>query len=331
MSARIHAGRGIAWLVSGCTYVAAFAAAVLVARALGPLHPLVALGVGTVVATTIVFAVSVAADNSSIYDPYWSLQPVAIAGYYLWTGWSGSGARPIVVTVVVLLYSLRLTSNFYRDWPGLGKEDFRYASLRAATGRAYWPVSFLGIHLFPTTMVYLGCLPLYALTRPAAAGLNWLDGAGALVVLGAIVVAFVADEELRAFRSDPYSRGRSIRVGLWARSRHPNYLGEITTWWGLWLFALAAGPRWWWTVVGAVAITLMFVFVSVPMMEKRALATRAGYREYCELTPMLVPGVRRGPAVAAPAGSAAGRAAACSLACDAGSEDAREDGARDPI
>ena len=74
-------------------------------------------------------------------------------------------------------------------------------------------------------------------------------------------------------------------------SRHPNYLGEITTWWGLWLFALAASPRWWWTVAGAAAITLMFVFVSVPMMEKRALATRAGYREYRERTPMLLPGL----------------------------------------
>ena len=64
-----------------------------------------------------------------------------------------------------LLYALRLTSNFYRDWPGLQKEDFRYVSFRERFGKAYWPVSFLGIHLFPTIMVYLGCLPLYAVTR----------------------------------------------------------------------------------------------------------------------------------------------------------------------
>lgn len=83
-----------------------------------------------------------------------------------------------------------------------------------------------------------------------------------------------------------------MRTGLWAHSRHPNYLGEIMTWWGLWLFALAAGPGWWWTVTGALAITLMFVFVSVPMMEKRALATRQGYRQYRQETPMLLPGRR---------------------------------------
>ena len=102
-------------------------------------------------------------------------------------------------------------------------------------------------------------------------GLDWLDAVATLVTLGAIGLAFVADEQLRSFRRDPADRGRCMRTGLWARSRHPNYLGEIATWWGFWLFALAAGPVWWWTGVGAAAITLMFVFVSVPMMEKRAL------------------------------------------------------------
>ncbi|MFH0915059.1 MAG: DUF1295 domain-containing protein [bacterium] len=293
MTARIRTSRALGRLVSGATYVVALCVAVLVVLAVGPTHPLAALGLGTLVATAAVFAVSVAVNNSSIYDPYWSLQPLGIAGYYLWVGWDDLGARQIIVTALVFLYALRLTSNFYRDWPGLGKEDFRYVSFRARTGRAYWPVSFLGIHLFPTIMVYLGCLPLYALTRPGAVGLNWLDAVGVIVLLGAIAIAFVADEQLRVFRRDPRNRGRSILTGFWAYSRHPNYLGEVATWWALWLFALAAGLVWWWTVIGAAAITVLFVFVSIPMMEKRALATREGYREYREHTPTLLPGARR--------------------------------------
>jgi steroid 5-alpha reductase family enzyme len=125
-----------------------------------------------------------------------------------------------------------------------------------------------------------------------------LDLAAAAVVLGAVGLAFAADEQLRAFRRDPANRGRCIEAGLWAHSRHPNYLGEVGTWWGLWLFALAAGTGWWWTGIGAAAITVMFVFVSVPMMEKRALATRAGYGEYRTHTPMLVPRLRRRPETA---------------------------------
>jgi len=178
---------------------------------------------------------------------------------------------------------------------GLAKEDFRYADFRRRFGRLYWPVSFLGIHLFPTVMVFLGCLPMYAIASPGADGLGWLDAVATLVTLGAIALAFLADEQLRGFRGDPVNRGRCIRTGLWAHSRHPNYLGEITTWWGFWLFALSAGHAWWWTGAGAAAITFMFVFVSVPMMERRALATRTGYEAYRRQTPMLLPRLRRRP------------------------------------
>ncbi|MBN1319878.1 MAG: DUF1295 domain-containing protein [Thermoleophilia bacterium] len=299
MREKIRAARGWGMLISAVTYIVAFAVAVLVVRAAGLGHPLADLGLGTLVATVLVFAVSVLADNSSIYDPYWSVQPLAIAAYYLWTGWGGGNgdgdgargidARMIVVTALVFLYALRLTSNFYRDWPGLPKEDFRYMSFRKRFGRAYWPVSFLGIHLFPTIMVYLGCLPLYGVNRVGAAGFGWLDAIGAAVMLGAIALAFVADEQMRVFRRRPENQGLIMQGGLWSRSRHPNYLGEVATWWGLWLFAMGAGARWWWTVAGAAAITVLFVFVSVPMMERRLLATRGDYGEYRERTPMLVP------------------------------------------
>ncbi len=285
----IPASKSFGVLVSVSAYVVALLSAVLAVRVAGLVHPLADLALGTVVATVVVFAVSMTTDNSSIYDPYWSVQPLAIAGYYLWTGWGAVDLRQAVVTGLVFLYAVRLTSNFYRDWPGLGKEDFRYVEFRERFGKAYWPVSFFGIHMFPTLMVYLGCLPLYALTRPGGAPFGWVDGLAVAVTLGALVLAFVADEQLRRFRSDPANKGQVADVGLWAVSRHPNYLGEVQNWWGLWLFALAAGTEWWWTVVGAAAITAMFVFVSIPWMERRISATRPGYAEYRAETSVLLP------------------------------------------
>ena len=289
----VRQSRGVGLVVSAAAYVAALLAAVSVVRALPLEHPLAQLGVGTVVATLVVFAVSVMADNSSIYDPYWSLQPLAIAVYYLWHLGSDVGLRQVLVTVLVFLYAIRLTGNFYRGWVGLSQEDLRYRGFRERFGRAYWPVSLLGIHLFPTVMVWLGCLPLYAVMRPEAAGTNWLDGVATVVYAGAIGLAFVADEQLRRFCEEPNNRDRNIREGLWSVSRHPNYLGEIGSWWGLWLFALASGLGYWWMVVGAVAITLMFVYASVPMMEARTLATRPGYEAYRADTPMLLPRLRK--------------------------------------
>ncbi len=285
-------------VVSAAAYVVALVVAVLVVRATGLTGSLAQTALGTLVATVVIFAGSMLMGNSSMYDPYWSVQPLALAGYYVWTGWGSLSGRQAIILALAFLYAVRLTSNFYRDWPGLTKEDFRYAGFRQSTGPLYWPVSFLGIHLFPTIMVFLGCLPMWVAARPDAAGLGWLDIVGTVVVLIAVGLAFVADEQLRRFREDPANWGRSIESGLWAMSRHPNYLGEITTWWGFWLLALAAGLGWWWTVVGAVAITLMFVFESVPMMEKRALATRGCYAEYRRQTPMLLPRLRRSPGAA---------------------------------
>ncbi len=94
---------------------------------------------------------------------------------------------------------------------------------------------------------------------------------------------------MRRFAGDPANRGRVADRGLWRFSRHPNYLGEIGFWWGMWLFALAAAPDWWWTVVGPLAMVLLFAFVSVPMMDRRSLARRPAYAEHMRRVPALFP------------------------------------------
>jgi steroid 5-alpha reductase family enzyme len=77
--------------------------------------------------------------------------------------------------------------------------------------------------------------------------------------------------------------------GLWAYSRHPNYLGEVIFWWGLFLFALATDSDYWWTIIRPVAITTLFVFISIPLVEKRNRERRPGYEEYTKNIPVLFP------------------------------------------
>ena len=112
--------------------------------------------------------------------------------------------------------------------------------------------------------------------------LGILDGAALVVTAGAIILETVADEQLRAFRLAPATPGRILDTGVWSLCRHPNYLGELTFWWGLYLFGLAADPSWWWAFVGPLAITLMFARVSVRLIDKRSLARRPGYGEHIE-------------------------------------------------
>ena len=94
---------------------------------------------------------------------------------------------------------------------------------------------------------------------------------------------------MRAFVRRRTEPGAHMEEGLWRYSRHPNYFGEILFWISLWLFAMAASPEAWWTGIGALAMIVMFVFASVPMMEERSLARRPGYAEYIRRTSAFIP------------------------------------------
>jgi steroid 5-alpha reductase family enzyme len=272
-------------------YVAALAAAYAVARALGPdVHPLWVAAVADTAATVTVFVFSVVFDNTSVYDPYWSVAPLAIAPYFAARPEAASApfARQALVIVLVALWGLRLTYNWTVGYPGLSHEDWRYADMRQKVGRAYWLVSLLGLHSFPTVLVYLGCLPLYpALTSARPLGL--LDAVAAALTLAAIVIETVADEQLRAFRRERKSAAEIMNKGLWSYSRHPNYFGEVLFWWGVFLFAIASGPGNLWTIAGAAAITVLFVFISVPMLDRRSVERKPEYRDHMKRVSALVP------------------------------------------
>ena len=281
--------RGFAWVA--VAYVLALGAAAAVVAALPGRHPvLVALG-ADVAATVVVFAFSVALDNSSLYDPYWSVAPIPIALYWAFgtAPTAAPAARRVLLLLLLAAWGVRLTANWAVRWRGLGDEDFRYREIRSKAGRLYWPASFFSIHLFPTAWVFLALLPAF----PALAGpgrpLGALDLAAALVTAGAIAIEAVADLQLRRYlraRQDPAS---ILDTGLWAVWRHPNYLGEVLFWWGVFLFGLAARPGWALGAVGAVAITGLFTFVSIPWMDRRMLAGHPAWAEHMQRTGTLLP------------------------------------------
>lgn len=280
---------GSIWL-SLFIYVLATLAAVFTAGFFSRSHPLIMIAAADISATLVVFLFSVVLNNSSAYDPYWSVKPLVIAiAYWFIFSVDGINVRQGLVLTGVFLYALRLTSNFYRDWPGFSHEDWRYVAFRNKFGKAYWLISFLAIHLFPTIMVYLGCISLLPVFSSAGNSLNGWDILAVVVLFGAILYAFIADEQLRNFRNIPGNEGKAITSGLWRFSRHPNYFGEISTWWGLAIFAIAAGYENWWSLIGPVTITLMFLFASIPLIEKRNLERRPGYEDYISRTPMLLP------------------------------------------
>lgn len=276
-------------------YVVAFAVAVASLYALdrgADYSLIVELLLADVAATLVIFAFSARWNNSSFYDAYWSVIPMWIAPYLAYLGWT-SGAdrtRTLLATVLVLAWGARLTHNWARGWTGLAHEDWRYVRLQTITGKYYWLVSLLGIHLFPTVQVFLGCLPLvFVMTEPNAA-FGWLDILAALVTATGIAFEYFADNQLRDYVLHRKQPGETMTEGLWGWSRHPNYFGELCFWAGLWLFGVAAvGFEPWWLVVGFAALAAMFHFISIPMIEKRMLSKRHDYEQVQQRISRIVP------------------------------------------
>jgi steroid 5-alpha reductase family enzyme len=270
----------------------AYLAALLVAVGAGALvvdgHSLRTVLVGVVASALTIFVFSRAVNNTSMFDAWWSVAPPAVAVYLVAVSEPGvSGARQALVVALVFAWAIRLTSNWARGWPGLGHEDWRYTAMRG-NGHSYWLQSLFGLHLVPALEVYLGCLSLYPALTVGANALGPLDLLAAIVTGGAVVLELVADEQLRAFNRTK-APGEICAVGLWSWSRHPNYLGEISFWWGLWLFGLSAAPGYWWTVVGPLAITVLFATASIPMLEKRSAERRPDWDDYRRRTSVLLP------------------------------------------
>jgi len=278
--------RAVLWAVYLSTAVVAWA----VSSFLPVESPLILSAVIDLVAMMMIFGFSVIFDNSSVYDPFWSVAPMGLAGYWIVSGWTSHEVnwRALAAVALVMLWGSRLTWNFLSGWDGIRHEDWRYLGFRETAGRAYWLVSFFGFHLFPTLIVYVACLPVYvACTRSGSFGP--LDAAAVVVTLGGIAIEAVADAQLTAAVRSGGVAGRTFRGGLWRFSRHPNYFGEIVFWWGLVLFAVGAGVEFWWTAVGAAGVTALFLVVSLPLIEKRMASRRDDYGRVVAETSRLIP------------------------------------------
>jgi steroid 5-alpha reductase family enzyme len=161
--------------------------------------------------------------------------------------------------------------------------------MRGNTGRFYWLVSFFGFHFFPTIIVFLGCLSLYPALSVGTNPFGALDIGAIAITISAIWIETRADQELKTFVSQHKSAEENITTGLWTYSRHPNYFGEVLFWWGLYIFALSADFAYWWAIIGPICITMLFLFVSIPMMDRHILRTKPAYAETMKRVSALIP------------------------------------------
>lgn len=263
----------------------------------GSLSPLWLALIADVIATVVVYSFSLLFKNSSLYDPYWSVIPPFIAWYWFSANQT-AGVISMALMVSISAWAIRLTLNWARGWHGLVHEDWRYVMLRNKNPKLYWLTNFGGIHMFPTLMVFAGMVPVYYASTLATQLKCYtyspvIVGIGVAIALLATIIELLADEQMRSFkkRAKP---GEFINEGIWRYSRHPNYFGEILFWFGLWVIQLSITPQYWWTAFGWVAMLVMFLFASIPMMEEKNLKSKPGYAEYVKQVSVLIPWFSKG-------------------------------------
>lgn len=245
-----------------------------------------------IICTIVIYLFSTIFKNSSIYDPYWSVAPIVIyPGYLLAT--DSVNVYTIIFVLVVAFWSFRLTINWALSFKNLGTQDWRYQNFKEKHPKVYFLIDLFGIHLFPTIMVFIGMLPgFFFIEKAVTTQLNVSFILSCLVMVLATVIEMVADIQMYNFRKNPENKGKVMARGLWKNSRHPNYLGEILFWIGIWLAYFGTEADFMKAMITAVSpiiIFCMFVFISIPMLEKRQLKNKPAYKDYMECSSMLLP------------------------------------------
>ncbi|MGJ0389803.1 DUF1295 domain-containing protein [Microbacterium sp. CGR1] len=206
-------------------------------------------------------------------------------------------ARSWILAAMVILWAARLGSFLAMRVHKAGS-DGRFDEIKGS------PVRFLQVWVIQGAWVSITAAAAWiaiSTDAGARAPIGWLTVVGIIVWALGLVIEIVADAQKSAFRADPTNKDEFIRTGLWSRSRHPNYFGEIVLWVGVFLTAAPVLAGWQWVaILSPLFVILLLTRVSgIPLLEARAekkWGDRADYVEYRENTPSLIPRLTR-PAV----------------------------------
>ena len=279
----------VAFLVSVVATGLALGLAVLVDDGTHPVAGLPLLAALALVAFAVqwlVYVPSFLRQTEHYYDLTGALTYAGVI--LLAAGLAAPDARGWVITALVLIWCGRLGGFLFLRVRRSGR-DSRFDDLKPYWGRFLMAWTLQGLWVFVTLLA-----ALVAVTSPAAAGWDALATLGLAVWIAGFAIEATADRQKSAFKADPANRGRFIRHGLWAWSRHPNYFGEIVLWTGIAIMATPAMAGWQWLGwISPLFVCWLLTKVSgIPMLEQQADERWGGqpdYEAYKASTPVLVP------------------------------------------
>lgn len=237
---------------------------------------------------TVLWSVSVIIRNVSIVDIFWGTGFVLVNLFYFFPA-DGLPLRKLILLLLVTIWGLRL--SFYIAWRNNGKgEDFRYREFRKKYGeKRYWWISYFQTFLLQGVLMWLISAPLLgAQFFGNEKGVSFFDFAGIVFWIIGFIFEAGGDFQLALFKSKPENKGKILDSGFWKYTRHPNYFGDSSVWWGYGLICIGAGS--YIPVAGSLLMTALIIKVSgVALLEKSLASDKPGYNEYIRKTSSFIP------------------------------------------
>jgi len=250
--------------------------------------PLFALSVGLAfLIQWLVFIPAYLFQTEKFFDLTGSITYISITAIALFFN-PKMDARSIILATLVILWAVRLGSFLFRRIKKAGKDD-RFDEIKPSF------IRFLNVWTIQGLWVtFTAAAALVAITTGSQKELDVFAIVGLAVWVFGFIFEVVADTQKSRFSADPANKGRFIQTGLWSRSRHPNYFGEIVLWAGVAIIALPVLQGWQWVaMISPIFVTFLLTRVSgVPLLEKKADKKWGGqedYETYKKNTPVLIP------------------------------------------
>ena len=243
------------------------------------------------------FIIAQIKKDNSFADVMWGAGFIVLTiGLYLIRQLGGEAMinAHFVILIMTLVWGFRLTRFLFRRNSKIG-EDARYIEMREKWGDKVRINAFFKVFMLQGLLQYVVAFAIIvAFAYPNEEPLPLANLAlflGSVVWLFGFIFEMVADQQMRNFKHRPEMEGRVLKRGLWQYSRHPNYFGEATLWWGLWIVVLgnAAFPFNLIAIIAPITITVLVRFISgVPLLERKMM-NREEYQEYANHTSIFFP------------------------------------------
>lgn len=228
--------------------------------------------------------------NNGIMDVAWGPGFILVSWISL-IFCDGLDARKFLLATVITVWGIRLCVHIHIRNAGKG-EDFRYLNWRNTWGRWFYLRSYFQIFMLQGFFMFIVALPIILVNSGRGAPLGMLDWIGLAIWLTGFLFEAVGDFQLLRFIRNRANKGRVMRYGVWKYTRHPNYFGEATLWWGCFMIALNV-PGGFWALISPLVINWLLLYVSgIPMLEEK-YKNNPEYQDYKKVTSAFIPWLPR--------------------------------------